>query len=173
MAEAAKRLPQIARDGPDVSALAADHLQFHMVGIGPGDHLKAFNTEGAGRKLHLHAVARKIIGAFAIHLHSRELGGHLHDLAAKSGQSIYDLRIARPLGARLDHCAFGIVRNGPFAEIDLTFPDGYTRSLTYRAGRFAAKDGSEVRSRKQGGVAIVTVNGEETFHIPDDVVMGW
>ena len=74
---------------------------------------------------------------------------------------------------RITACAFGIVRNGPFAEIDLTFPDGYTRSLTYRAGRFAAKDGSEVRSRKQGGVAVVTVNGEETFHIPDDVVMGW
>ncbi|GEO85468.1 MULTISPECIES: SH3 domain-containing protein [Alphaproteobacteria] len=74
---------------------------------------------------------------------------------------------------RVGACAYGVVRNGPFAEIDLTFPDGYTRSLSYRAGRFSAKDGSEVRSRKQGGVAIVTINGEETFHIPDDVVMGW
>ena len=83
------------------------------------------------------------------------------------------IRCQRLDDARIAPCAFGIVRNGPFAEIDLTFADGYTRSLTYRAGRFAAKDGSEVRSQKQGGVAVVTVNGEETFHIPDDVVMGW
>ena len=83
------------------------------------------------------------------------------------------IRCQRPGDARVTACAFGIVRDGPFAEIDLTYPGGYTRSLTYRAGRFAAADGSDVRSRKQGGVAIVTVNGEEVFHIPDDVVMGW
>lgn len=83
------------------------------------------------------------------------------------------IRCQRLGDTRIAPCAFGIVRNGPFAEIDLTFADGHTRSLTYRAGRFAAKDGSEVRSHKQGGVAVVTVNGEETFHIPDDVVMGW
>lgn len=83
------------------------------------------------------------------------------------------IRCQRPGDARVIACAFGIVRNGPFAEIDLTYPGGYTRALTYRAGRFAAADGSDVRSRKQGGVAVVTVNGEEVFHIPDDVVMGW
>lgn len=83
------------------------------------------------------------------------------------------IRCQRLDDTRIAPCAFGIVRNGPFAEIDLTFADGHTRSLTYRAGRFSAKDGSEVRSRKQGGVAVVTVNGEETFHIPDDVVMEW
>lgn len=83
------------------------------------------------------------------------------------------IRCQMPGEARIGACAFGIVRNGPFAEIDLTFPNGYTRALTYRAGRFSAKDGAEVRSHKQGGVAVVTVNGEETFHIPDDVVMGW
>lgn len=83
------------------------------------------------------------------------------------------IRCQRLGDTRIAPCAFGIVRNGPFAEIDLTFADGHTRSLTYRAGRFAAKDGAEVRSHKQGGVAVVTVNGEETFHIPDDVVMGW
>lgn len=73
---------------------------------------------------------------------------------------------------RLRLCQYGIVRNGPFAELDITFPDGFTRFLDYRAGRFRSKDGSETRSRKEGGVAIVTVNGTETYHVPDAVVMG-
>lgn len=71
---------------------------------------------------------------------------------------------------RMLGCHFGINRDGPFAQIDITGPDGFTRSLNYRAGRFTTSDGSEVRSRKRGGAAEVMV-GDETYLIPDDVMM--
>ncbi|MCO6180068.1 SH3 domain-containing protein [Ciceribacter sp. RN22] len=69
-------------------------------------------------------------------------------------------------------CDYGIVRNGPMATIEITAPDGSRRRLDYRAGRFTGSEGSEVRSRKQGGDAVVTVDGAETYYVPDTVVMG-
>ncbi len=73
---------------------------------------------------------------------------------------------------RIAGCNFGITRNGTSAQIDITGPDGNTRSLEYRAGRFTSPDGTPVRSRKQGGDAEVTVD-DETYYIPDDVMMDW
>lgn len=72
---------------------------------------------------------------------------------------------------RVAACNYGIARNGTSAQIDITTPYGDTRSLQYRAGRFSSIDGSEVRSRKQGGNAEVTINGEETYYIPDNVIL--
>ncbi|MCL6706467.1 SH3 domain-containing protein [Pseudomonas sp. R2.Fl] len=74
---------------------------------------------------------------------------------------------------RLFRCRFGLQRQGTSALIDIETPQGYTRQLQYRAGRFAATDGTEVRSRKQGGEAVVTVGGYESYFVPDDVVLDW
>ena len=69
-------------------------------------------------------------------------------------------------------CDYGVVRNGPFATLDIMTPDGFTRTLDYRAGRFTAADGSAVSSVKQGGNAVVTVGGAETYYVPDTLIMG-
>lgn len=74
---------------------------------------------------------------------------------------------------RLYSCPFGILRVGTSAVIDVETPDGFVRQLRYRAGRFTSLDGTETRSRKQGGEALVTVDGAETYNIPDDVVLDW
>lgn len=74
---------------------------------------------------------------------------------------------------RMSSCDYGIVRNGTSSQLDLTAPDGSRRTLEYRAGRFYGGQGvSGVESRKQGGDAVVTINGNETYYIPDSVVMG-
>src|SRR5690606_14714642 len=36
MAKAPQRLPEVARDGADIAALAADHLELDGVRVGPG-----------------------------------------------------------------------------------------------------------------------------------------
>ncbi|MBO3762096.1 SH3 domain-containing protein [Ciceribacter sp. L1K22] len=74
---------------------------------------------------------------------------------------------------RLFRCRFGLQRQGTTALIDIQTPQGFTRQLQYRAGRFQSTDGTEVRSRKQGGDAVVTVGGYETYFVPDDVVLDW
>ncbi|WP_113447697.1 SH3 domain-containing protein [Rhizobium cremeum] len=74
---------------------------------------------------------------------------------------------------RLFRCLFGLQRRGTSAEIAIETPDGVVRSLIYRAGRFTSEDGAEVRSRKEGANAVVTIEGVETYFIPDNVVMNW
>lgn len=74
---------------------------------------------------------------------------------------------------RLYNCRFGLQRQGTSALIDIETPDGMTRQLEYRAGRFKSTDGVATRSRKRGGEAEVTVGGYETYFIPDKVVLDW
>jgi|GEM_PF-1897663 Uncharacterized protein with a bacterial SH3 domain homologue len=73
---------------------------------------------------------------------------------------------------RLLRCRFGLQRQGTSA-LDIEAPQGFVRQLQYRAGRFTSTDGTEIKSRKQGGDAIVTVGGRETYFVPDDVVLDW
>lgn len=75
--------------------------------------------------------------------------------------------------ARMVSCRYGVIRNGPLAQVDIILPDGSNRSLSYRAGRFSgAEQDMNVTSRRQNGEAVVIVDGQETYYIPDDVVMG-
>lgn len=74
---------------------------------------------------------------------------------------------------RLLRCRFGLQRQGTNALIDIEAPQGFVRQLQYRAGRFTSPDGTEVKSRKQGGDAVVTVGSGETYFVPDNVVLDW
>lgn len=60
------------------------------------------------------------------------------------------------------------------ATIDITFPDGYTRTIVYKNGEFsAANDADEVTSADNGTSFRVSVNrGNETFVIPTSFAAG-
>ena len=83
MAKAAKRAPKVAGDGADIAALAADHFQIDMVGVGAGDQGQAFHPERAGGEVHLLAFAGEVIGAFAVDLDGGKLRRGLQDVAAE------------------------------------------------------------------------------------------
>jgi hypothetical protein len=87
MGVAAERAPEVAGDGADVAALAADHLEFGMVGVGAGQERQAFDPERAGGEVHLLALAGADIGAFAVDLHRRELRRDLEDVAFEGGSA--------------------------------------------------------------------------------------
>ena len=74
---------------------------------------------------------------------------------------------------RLFRCPFGLERRGTSAIIEIGLPDGFVRVLNYRAGRYTSLDGATVRSTKRDGNAIVTVDGIETYVIPDQVILNW
>ena len=57
MAETAQRLAEVARDGADIAALAADHLELGVVGIGARDQRQALDEERARVDLHRLAFA--------------------------------------------------------------------------------------------------------------------
>lgn len=78
-----------------------------------------------------------------------------------------------PGGEAPARCRFGVVRRGKgMATLDITFPDGFKRTLTFSHGLVTAADRSTVRSGREGDDTIVTVNGNERFVVPDVVVDG-
>ncbi|MGV8936513.1 MAG: hypothetical protein ACOH2J_05275 [Allorhizobium sp.] len=91
-------------------------------------------------------------------------------------QGVYDatgpIRCQADNSQPMDDCQYGIVRNGPQANLDVTLPDGSRRSIDYRAGRFSNRGGERLRSHKQGGDAVITLDDGVTLFVPDDVVMG-
>ncbi|QLF68350.1 SH3 domain-containing protein [Peteryoungia desertarenae] len=74
---------------------------------------------------------------------------------------------------RLFRCPFGLERRGTSAIIEIGLPDGFVRVLSYRAGRYTSLDGATVISTKRDGNAIITVDGIETYVIPDQVILNW
>ncbi|MFK8253091.1 SH3 domain-containing protein [Ancylobacter terrae] len=70
-------------------------------------------------------------------------------------------------------CRFGVVRAGPGrARIDITFPDGATRTLRFSQGLVTTGGGALVRVRRDGDGSVVSVDGSESFVIPDALIGG-
>ncbi|WP_127088222.1 SH3 domain-containing protein [Aquabacter cavernae] len=75
--------------------------------------------------------------------------------------------------ASVTTCSFGVIRKGQGeADIDITFPDGFVRKLVFSNGKIVAPDGASVTIRRHDDNTNVTVNGTETFVIPDVIVGG-
>lgn len=70
-------------------------------------------------------------------------------------------------------CPFGVVRAGKSrARVDITFPDGFKRTLRFSYGLVTTSDGSEVSTTRESDNTIVIVNGTERFEVPDVVIEG-
>jgi hypothetical protein len=91
MAKAAQRRPKVAGDGADIAALAADHFQIGVIGIGACPAIRLSTQRGAPGQVHRLAFAGKVIGALAIDLDGGKLRRDLLDLAPEGGEGRLDL----------------------------------------------------------------------------------
>ena len=85
MAKTPKGAAQITGDGAHIATLAAYHFQFRTIRI-LRDHVEPVDEKLPRGKIHFDAFTGKIVGAFAVDLHGRDLRRHLHDRAAKGVQ---------------------------------------------------------------------------------------
>lgn len=70
-------------------------------------------------------------------------------------------------------CRFGVVRlGGGDARIEITFPDGFKRTLFFERRRWMSPETGEIAAARFGDETEVIVNGSERFTIPDAVMFG-
>ena len=70
-------------------------------------------------------------------------------------------------------CDFGVVRSGKgVATVDVTFPDGFKRTLHVSHGQVTTSGGGTVTTRRDGDDTIIIVDDAETFVVPDALVDG-
>lgn len=75
--------------------------------------------------------------------------------------------------AGVTSCDFGVVRlGGGDARIEITFPDGFRRTLVFRDRRWSSPQTGEVTAARFGDETEVIVDGAERFTIPDAVMFG-
>jgi hypothetical protein len=87
----AERVGQVADQGADVGPLAAVDLDLDVVGVRLADDLGAVDHHRRAFSSMTDALAGQVVGALAVHLHRREVGRDLVDLADEGRQ-----RRARP-----------------------------------------------------------------------------
>lgn len=81
--------------------------------------------------------------------------------------------ISCAVAGKAEMCRFGVVRAGPGrASVDITLPDGTTRRLRFSRGLVTTSGGALVRVRREGDGTVVSVDGAESFVIPDALIGG-
>ena len=169
MTKAPQRCAQIAGNGAHIAALAADHFQLDMIGVGARQQRQAFHPQRAGGDFKDFAFARQIIGALAVDLDRGKLWRRLQDLAPERTQRRFDLRIGRAAVRGGDDGAFGIIRGGgrPEAHQEAV---AFQRigDVGHRLGRFAQRHGQNAGRRRvqRAGMAHL-LRLEGPFHLVD------
>jgi len=70
-------------------------------------------------------------------------------------------------------CAFGVIRGGSGnAEVHVTPPGGFKRTLSFKGGKVFSDSGSTVKASKRGDNWIIQVNDYEHYQIPEAVISG-
>lgn len=70
-------------------------------------------------------------------------------------------------------CEFGVIREGPaVATVEITFPDGFKRTLAFDNGNVTSPQTGEVIAHREGDLTFVSVDDSEHFAIPDAVIEG-
>lgn len=111
----------------------------------------------AGRYLRGHAVTEPAAPAVAAAIDNKPPTG---DLSCSLG------------GGSVQSCAFVVSRNEDgAAEVIVTFPDGFERTLDFNAGEVNSPDPTDdVTSVREDAKTIVEVNGVERIEVPDAAI---
>lgn len=81
---------------------------------------------------------------------------------------------ARYVGQPMERCAATVVHKGKDkADVTVTWPDGGTRVISFRAGLPAASNGqSGFRFTREGSLNLIRIGASERFEITDTVAFG-
>lgn len=75
--------------------------------------------------------------------------------------------------AAVSQCDFGVIRHsGSSAIVEVTFPDGFKRTLRFDGARVSVDEAAELTSSRQADSTWVEVDGKETFNVPDALLYG-
>ncbi|MER8595642.1 SH3 domain-containing protein [Mesorhizobium sp. M1182] len=80
---------------------------------------------------------------------------------------------ARYLGQPMTSCKAGVVRTGDKTDVTVTWPDGGTRIISFKAGKPAGADApGEFRFTREGSLNMIRVGVSERFEITDQLALG-
>ncbi|WP_352772068.1 SH3 domain-containing protein [Mesorhizobium sp. M0684] len=80
---------------------------------------------------------------------------------------------ARYLGQPMTSCKAGVVRTGDKTDVTVTWPDGGTRIISFKAGKPAGADApGEFRFTREGSLNMIRVGASERFEITDALALG-
>ena len=108
--------PQIARNRPDIAALAAGHLQHHMIGVWPFKHDQCLDPQLSCGQGHLFAVTGFLIGAHPVDLDGGKLWWDLHHITDKRAQRLLDLGVGGAQVSGRNHLSLCIIGIGGLAQ---------------------------------------------------------
>jgi len=84
-----------------------------------------------------------------------------------------NVQCRRTADAPVLSCRFGVVRSNPgTAVVDITFPDGFQRTLYFSKGRVEAEIGVSLTTRHENDNTIVTIGENERYVIPGVILEG-
>ncbi|WP_352546845.1 SH3 domain-containing protein [Mesorhizobium sp. M0027] len=80
---------------------------------------------------------------------------------------------ARYLGQPMTSCKAAVVRTGDKIDVTVTWPDGGTRIISFRAGKPAGADApGEFRFTREGSLNMIRIGASERFEITDALALG-
>ncbi|MER8823128.1 SH3 domain-containing protein [Mesorhizobium sp. M0902] len=80
---------------------------------------------------------------------------------------------ARYLGQPMTNCKANVVRTGDKTDVTVTWPDGGTRIISFKAGKPAGSNGpGEFRFTREGSLNMIRVGASERFEITDALASG-
>ena len=115
MAVAAEVAAEVAGDGADIAALAADHLEHRAVRVRSVNQFEALDEERARSEIGQRPGPGAGIGALARDLHRRIGWRHLQDVASIGVERGADRGVVRPCVGTGDDAPLGVVGVGGLA----------------------------------------------------------
>ncbi|TIN19890.1 MAG: SH3 domain-containing protein [Mesorhizobium sp.] len=84
-----------------------------------------------------------------------------------------EIPCARYVGQPMERCKVSVVHTADKANITVTWPDGGTRIISFRAGQPAGSDApSDFRFTREGSLNMIRVGVAERFEITDQLALG-
>ena len=113
MSDRAERGSEVARDGPDIHALAGFRRELRAVVIQAAFEPQVHDFDRTGRQVGRFVGPGQIVGPFPTYLDGGILRRDLHDLPGKRGQGAPNGVVVRPCGADLHNLSVGVVFQNP------------------------------------------------------------
>ncbi|WP_318011929.1 SH3 domain-containing protein [Mesorhizobium sp. AD1-1] len=84
-----------------------------------------------------------------------------------------EIPCARYVGQPMERCKVSVVHSADKANITVTWPDGGTRIISFRAGQPAGSDApGDFRFTREGSLNMIRVGVSERFEITDQLALG-
>ncbi|CAN7397556.1 SH3 domain-containing protein [Mesorhizobium sp. LjRoot246] len=94
-------------------------------------------------------------------------------LAAPDASPDPEIPCARYVGQPMERCKVSVVHTADKANITVTWPDGGTRIISFRAGQPAGSDApSDFRFTREGSLNMIRIGEAERFEITDQLALG-